>query len=223
MTLHYASAISLLSLALVLPSVTGQAPSERTPKGELVPYAADPSQPRDVAITGRVKSFYGEVFRPTSGQPGTWPGIVLICPRLNEALLHDAAHLATNGYQVLAIDLTGGVSLTETNSTTADDAQPLSPQRMLASAQSAMGFLQAWSMDPELVGAVGYGEGGTLAIRLAAAEPHLKAAVDFGGLQPLDPDAFKAISKRVLMQSQMVPNFNSAIVFLDARLKHPRH
>ena len=120
----------------------------------------------------------GELFTPGVGQPGSWPGVVVVpdSPGLNDTVRAQSKSLSAHGYLVIAVDLYDG--RTPSSSKEAEEwmnALPL--QETVSKLQGAMGFLQNWMSDPTKVGVVAWGSGGTLALRLAAAENNVKAVV----------------------------------------------
>ena len=178
-----------------------------------------------VAFSGDTpKSKTGDLYTPTSGKPGTWPGIVLVHGSLGvtSSIRSEAETLASHGYMVLVVDLYEGVVPSETEDGEKRWAN-LSERSALTICEGALGFLQSWSINPENLGAVGWRDGGSLVLEMAAEQPMLKAAVDFGGISFLTPHAFHGVASRSLIEAQQaVPDEALAIKFLDAHLKNPR-
>jgi len=181
---------------------------------------ADPQQ--SPAADHHVVSFHGELFRPSTGRPGSWPGIVLIHSYLglNDSVRSEAAYLAKSGFQVLAVNLFEGQSLPGSIEEGESKWDALDPRMALVKCQGAMSFLQNWSSDPEQIAAVGTGGGGTLAIKLLVGETdsHLKAVVDEGGSLPAGVNLTSEQRRRILVQTAMVPNQGEAVGFLRRRL-----
>jgi carboxymethylenebutenolidase len=120
----------------------------------------------------------GEEFTPGIGRPGSWPGIVIVpdSSGLNDTIRNQARSLASQGYLVLAVDLYEG--RTPSSIEEADRWMNALPEPdTVRQIEGAIGFLQNWMMNPEHVGIVAWGMGGTYALRVAAHEQKLKAVV----------------------------------------------
>lgn len=179
-------------------------------RGETIRFSADETRS-------------GELFRPTTGKPGSWPGIVLVhdAAGVTDPIRDAASNLATHGYLVLIVNLYED----ERASSTEDEQvkwHRLNHKVVMATCEGAMSYLQAWMADPELVGAVGWGVGGSLVLELAADQSHLKAAVDRGGPSPLNDTTLKQVSRRVLILPQKQPDDALILRFLDTHLKPKR-
>ena len=165
----------------------------------------------------------GELFRPTTGKPGSWPGIVIVhdAAGVTDPIRDEASNLAAHGYLVLVVNLYEGEPASST-----EDAQAkwhhLNHKTVMATCEGAMGYLQGWMADPELVGAVGWGAGGSLVLELAADQSHLKAAVDRGGPSPLNDATFKQASGRTLILPEKQSDDALMLRFLDTHLKPKR-
>lgn len=167
----------------------GATPASSEPevaRGEVVRFAAGPAG-------------QGEVFRPTSGSPGSWPSIVLVpdSSGLSDFVRRQARDLTAKGYLVLAVDIFNG--RTPSNATEAnewvDDFKRHGGTSVL---QGAMGFLQNWMADPTKVAVVGWGTGASLAIQLAIMENNVKALVVNYGDMPTDLAALARIQAKIL-------------------------
>jgi carboxymethylenebutenolidase len=160
------------------------------------------------------KSKTGDLYTPSIGRPGSWPGIVLVHGSLGvtDSIRAEAESLSKHGYLVLVVDLYEGKTVSAN-----DDRRSA-----LTTCEGALGFLENWSSDPEDMGAVGWGDGGSLVLEMADEQPTLKAVVDFGGLPKLPANKMREIAPRALIQGQMVPDEALALKFLDAHMRPRR-
>jgi len=112
-----------------------------------------------------------EVFRPSKGRPGTWPGVVLVSDStgLDDFLRKRAADLAAKGFQVVAMNPRLDVPT----------SNPQDPphERALREIGGAVTYLEAWCMDPTQVAMVGFGTGGSLALDYAMTEKSIRALI----------------------------------------------
>jgi carboxymethylenebutenolidase len=123
-----------------------------------------------------------EVFRPSKGKPGTWPGVVLVSDStgLDDFLRKRAADLAAKGFQVVALNPRLDVPT----------SNPQDPphERALREIGGAVTYLEAWCMDPTQVAMVGFGTGGSLALDYAMTEKSIRALiVNYAPLPAGDP------------------------------------
>lgn len=140
----------------------------------------------------------GELFTPLRGKPGAAPGIVLITdsPGIDDCIRSEAKRLAAKGYLTLVVD-------PNQDSTKVGNSGGTSPADSLRIIDGAVGFLQNWIMNPEDIGLIGWGTGGTLAMQLAASGDHVRAAINNFGEIPRDsqgePHARMAIMANVVV------------------------
>jgi carboxymethylenebutenolidase len=144
-------------------------------------------------------------------------------PGLNDTVRAQSKSLSAHGYLVVAVDLYDG--RTPSSSKEAEEwmnALPL--QDTVSKLQGAMGFLQNWMSDPTKVGVVGWGSGGTLALRLAAAENNLKAVVVNYGPLSQEEAILGRITAPVLINVGAIDPMTSLdqIASLTSALKIPR-
>lgn len=112
-----------------------------------------------------------EAFRPPTGKPGTWPGIVLVSDDtgLDDFLRIRALDFASKGLLVVAIDPRRTIP--------ASISEGLRKKRVIEELGGAVAYLNSWMMAPGRVAIVGYGTGGTLALDLALADDSVRAVV----------------------------------------------
>jgi carboxymethylenebutenolidase len=112
-----------------------------------------------------------EVFRPTTGKPGTWPGIVLVSDDtgLDDFLRARALNFASKGFLVVAVDTRPA--------TPASMSEELRNKRVIEELGGAVSYLNSWMITPNRVAIVGYGTGGTLALNFALADDSVRAVV----------------------------------------------
>lgn len=112
-----------------------------------------------------------EVFRPSIGKPGTWPGIVLVSDDTgsDDFLRLRALDFASKGFLVVAVDPRRNVP--------ASASEESRKKRVIEELGGAVSYLNSWMMAPDRVGIVGYGTGGTLAVDFALADDSVRAVV----------------------------------------------
>jgi carboxymethylenebutenolidase len=112
-----------------------------------------------------------EVFRPTIGKPGTWPGIVIVSDDtgLDDFLRLRARDFTSKGFLVVAVDPRRTIP--------ASISEELRRKRVIEELGGAVSYLNSWMMTPGRVAIVGYGTGGTLALDFALADDSVRAVV----------------------------------------------
>ncbi|ADO68455.1 Dienelactone hydrolase family protein [Stigmatella aurantiaca DW4/3-1] len=140
-------------------------------------------------------------LRLPEGAPGPRPAVLVLHDEggLSEHFLHWADRLAAEGYAALAVDLYG------TQESTAPDGtvtvvKMLDVERARKVLQAAHAFLvtDARVRAPRTA-VMGWGLGGSWALRLGMAEPALDAVVTYSGLVEADPEALAGLRAPLLV------------------------
>jgi carboxymethylenebutenolidase len=141
----------------------------------------------------------GEIFRPTIGKPGSWPGVLLVpdSEGLTESIREFASSLASEGYMVLAMEPYDG------KPSPADQEQDGWTRESehndnLIKIEDGLGLLENQMMDTSKIAIVGWGAGGTLAADVAVAEDNVKVVVLNGGHLPVDPASVSRLKAAVV-------------------------
>jgi carboxymethylenebutenolidase len=117
---------------------------------------------------------------------------------LNDWIREQAAHLAANGYLVLAVDLYAG-KVTADRSEARKLRRDLPQDRALRDLQAAFDYLIGRAdVDPTHISVLGWSMGGALALQLAMREPRLAACVVNYGELPADLGGIRSIHAGVL-------------------------
>lgn len=164
--------------------------------GLLVPAGADAGGM--VALTQGSTPISGYLALPEG--EGTHPGVVVIHEwwGVNDWVKQQADLLAGEGYVALAPDLYKGKV-----ANTAEDAHQymsgLSEDEALLTLRAAADFLRSrGDVRPSAIGSIGWCMGGKYSIRLAAADPGIRACVIYYGAPITDEAAIKRIQASVL-------------------------
>lgn len=131
---------------------------------------------------------------------GTHPAIVLVHEwwGLDPWAKKQADRLAAEGYVALAVDLYKG-KLAKTNDEAHELMSGLDDAEAIAMLRAGADFLRGRSdVRANAVGVIGWCMGGKYAIRLAAADPGIRAAVMYYGAPLTDPAAIRGIQAAVL-------------------------
>lgn len=139
-------------------------------------------------------------LRLPDGSPGPWPAVLVLhdVGGLNEHFLHWTDRLAAEGYAALAVDYY------DTQQSTGPDGsvtamRTVNPERALQVLQAAHAFLvtEARVRAPRTA-VIGWGLGGSWALRLGMREPALDAVVTYSGLVEADPEALSRLRAPLL-------------------------
>ena len=161
--------------SLFVGNILGQVPQNVTPLDKT-------ALGRKVTFVGGATNGNGEEYRPTTGKPGDWPGVVLIPDSngLSDTMRAQARTLAGAGYLVLVVDmLSGGLSHDKEQGAAWSHDPP--PTEMLSLLSGAVGYLQNWIKDPTKIAVLGWGTGASFAFHLASEEHIVKAVVMYFG------------------------------------------
>jgi carboxymethylenebutenolidase len=135
------------------------------------------------------------------------------------ALLDEARRLSVAGYLVVAVDLYRG-RVAANAKEAAGMARELSRENVMHDLRAGLAFLrQQTSVRPNHIGVVGWGSGGTYALRLAAAEPGVSAVVTRGSPRGPDPGQLKPGKAAVLALSNGADAQDRMREFLKAKLR----
>ena len=131
---------------------------------------------------------------------GTHPAVVVVheWKGLDDWAKKQADRLAAEGYIALAVDLYKG-KLAQTDSEAHQLMSGLDEAEAIAMLRAGADFLRGRSdVRANAVGVIGWCMGGKFAIRLASADPGIRAAVMYYGAPITDPAAIKQIQAAVL-------------------------
>ena len=136
---------------------------------------------------------------------GTHPGIIVVHEwwGLNDWTKQQTDSLAAHGYVAIAADLYKG-KVAYDEATAHQLISGLVPEEAIATLRAAADFLRARDdVRANAIGVIGWCMGGAYAIRLAAADPGIRACVAYYGAPITDPAAIKGI------QAAMLGNFGA--------------
>ena len=131
---------------------------------------------------------------------GTHPGMVVVHEwwGISDWIKGEADSLAALGYVALAADLYGG-KLAHDNDTAHQLMNGLVEEDAVASLRAGADYLRSRKdVRAQAIGTIGWCMGGRYAIRLAAADPGIRAVVMYYGAPITDPKKVKAIQAAVL-------------------------
>lgn len=181
------AALSLLAAALLSPAATGPAAAQ-----ELGPD--DPSiEEREVALPGSYGIVEGRLVTPVGADEA--PAVIVIHDRggLGEHAVAVARRLAKDGFLAMAVNMLSTEGGTPSDvAETAESVEALPPDVALDTARAAANWMETHPASSGEVGAVGFGWGGALASRLAAADAPVMAVVAYYAEQ-LPPDVVAEI------------------------------
>lgn len=131
---------------------------------------------------------------------GTHPGVIVIQEwwGLNDWVKKQADRLAAEGYVAFAVDLYKG-QVAKDNDTAHQLMSGLDEAEAVAMLRAGADFLRGRSdVRANAIGAIGWCMGGKYAIRLAAADPGIRAVVMYYGAPLTDPGAIRGVQAAVL-------------------------
>jgi carboxymethylenebutenolidase len=131
---------------------------------------------------------------------GTHPGIIVIHEwwGLNDWVKEQADSLAALGYVALAVDLYRG-KVANDEETAHQLMSGLAEDAAIATLRRGVNFLRSRDdVRGHAIGVIGWCMGGRYAIRLAAADPGIRACVMYYGAPITDPKSIKGIQAAVL-------------------------
>ena len=140
----------------------------------------------------------GYLALPKGG--GTHPAIIVIHEwwGLNDWVKEQADSLAANGYIAFAVDLYKG-RVARDQESAHQYMSGLSEDEALATLRRAGDFLRTRDdVRAQAIGVIGWCMGGRYSIRLASADPNIRACVMYYGAPITDPAAIKAIRAPIL-------------------------
>jgi len=143
-------------------------------------------------------SFSGYLSLPKGA--GTHPGAILVQEwwGLNDWVKQQADSLAAHGYVALAPDLYKG-NVAYDDATAHQLMSGLVPEDAIATLRAAAEFLRGRpDVRAQAIGVIGWCMGGAYAIRLAAADPGIRACVLYYGAPITDPKAIRGIQAAIL-------------------------
>lgn len=165
----------------------------------------------EAKIMGRTVNYsdkgqYFEAFMAFDDRDDVPRAAILIFPQYMGITKHErkrAEQLARLGYTVLVADMYGRGQRPTTTARASALAKQLKSDRglMRRRSQAALSVLakQKWA-DPHLIGAIGYGLGGTVALELARSGADVKGVISFyGDLDTPTPDDAKNIKGSILI------------------------
>jgi carboxymethylenebutenolidase len=163
----------------------------------LFALSASAATPKDVTYKSGDETVKAILYKPDG--KGPFPGMIVIHEwwGLNDWVKDQAAKLAGQGYEALAVDLYRGKV-----ATTRDEAHELSrvPQdRVKRDLHAAFVFLQSQpDVKKDRIGAIGWCMGGGFSLQVALQEPELAADVINYGDVSASPDELKKLNAPVL-------------------------
>jgi carboxymethylenebutenolidase len=131
---------------------------------------------------------------------GTHPAMMVIHQwwGLNGWMKEQADSLAANGYIAFAVDLYKG-KVAKDEETAHQLMSGLAEDEAMATLRSATDFLRSRDdVRAQAIGVIGWCMGGTYSIRLAAADPGIRACVMYYGAPITDPATIKGLQAAVL-------------------------
>ena len=131
---------------------------------------------------------------------GTHPGVIVVHEwwGLTDWVKGQTDSLASHGYVALAVDLYGG-RVARDEGTAHQLMNSLDDAQAVSSLRAGADFLRARSdVRAQAIGVIGWCMGGGLAIRLAADDPGIRAAVMYYGAPLTDPHAIQGLQAAVL-------------------------
>ncbi len=131
---------------------------------------------------------------------GAHPAMIVIHEwwGLNDWVKQQADSLATHGYTALAVDLYHG-KVAADQETAHQLMSGLDEEDAMATLRAAAAFLRGRAdVRPYAMGVIGWCMGGRYSIRLAAADPGLRACVMYYGAPITDPKVIKGLKASVL-------------------------
>jgi carboxymethylenebutenolidase len=142
-------------------------------------------------VTGYLALPQGEGTHPAMIAVHEWWG-------LNDWVKQQADRLAGEGYIVLAVDLFRG-QVTKDDATAHQLMSGLDPAGALTLLRAGTDFLRGRSdVRANAIGVIGWCMGGGYSIRLAAADPGIRACVMYYGAPLTDPAAIRGVQAAVL-------------------------
>jgi len=131
---------------------------------------------------------------------GTHPGVIVVHEwwGLTDWVKQQSDSLALHGYVALAVDLYGG-RVARDEATAHQLMNGLDDAQAVTSLRAGADFLRSRSdVRAQAIGVIGWCMGGGLAIRLAADDPGIRAAVMYYGAPLTDPKAIQGLQAAVL-------------------------
>jgi carboxymethylenebutenolidase len=131
---------------------------------------------------------------------GTHPGVIVIHEwwGLTDWVKEQTDSLAANGYVALAVDLYGG-RVARDSDTAHQYMSGLAEDEAVATLRRGVDFLRSRDdVRAQAIGVIGWCMGGKFSIRLAAAEPGIRACIMYYGAPITDPATIKGIQASVL-------------------------
>jgi carboxymethylenebutenolidase len=131
---------------------------------------------------------------------GTHPGVIVVHEwwGLTDWVKQQSDSLAVHGYVALAVDLYGG-RVARDEATAHQLANSLDDAQAVNALRAGADFLRSRSdVRAQAIGVIGWCMGGGLAIRLAADDPGIRAAVMYYGAPLTDPKAIQGLQAAVL-------------------------
>lgn len=160
--------------------------------------AALAATPKEVSYKSGDETVKGILYTPEG--KGPFPGIIVIHEfwGLNDWVKDQAAKLADQGYEALAIDLYRGKVAT-TPDVAHEIMRGVPEDRAKRDLEAAFQYLQSQpNVKKDRIGAIGWCMGGGYALDVALDEPQLAADVINYGHLATDPEALKKINAPIL-------------------------
>ena len=170
---------------------TGSAPGATLPPSHATKGGMISARAGDISLSGYLSLPKGA---------GTHPGIILVQEwwGLNDWMKQQADSLAAHGYVALAPDLYKG-KVAYDEATAHQLMSGLVPEEAIATLRAAAEFLRGRpDVRAQAIGVIGWCMGGAYAIRLAAADPGIRACVMYYGAPLTDPKAIGGIQAAIL-------------------------
>jgi carboxymethylenebutenolidase len=176
---------------------------------------------KDVTFPGPAGDVKGYLAEPAA-VTGKLPGIVVVHENrgLNPHIKDIARRVALEGYVAVAVDLLsrqGGTPPTDEEA--AKMFQTLDRAGLVPDALAASAYLKSLPECTGNIGAIGFCFGGGVVNQMAVADPTLKAAVAYYGMQPSADDAAKIKAKLLLQYAGLDERTNAGIPAFEAALK----
>lgn len=202
--------------AAVLPLIAAN-----SARAEIVPEDDPRIVAEEVAWPGADGEMRGYLVRPAD-ETGPLPGVVVIHENrgLNAHIRDVARRAALEGYVALAPDFlgpTGGTPADEDAARTA--IQALDTGALTENLVGSAAYLRGRPETTEAVGVMGFCWGGGNALRLAVADPELRAAAAYYGAQPPAEDVPAIKARLVMHYAGLDDRINAGIPAFEEALK----
>jgi len=162
----------------------------------LLPFA--PANAGMISMTVNKQTLSGYLALPKG--EGTHPAVIVIHEwwGLNDWVKGEADSLAARGYIALAVDLYKG-KVANDSETAHQYMSGLAEDEALATLRRGADFLRSRDdVRAQAIGVIGWCMGGKFSIRLAAADPAIRACVMYYGAPITDPATIRGIQATVL-------------------------